>query len=376
MARFTKDCWPNTEQTYLLKAVIEEGDAAIAAWQNWTDAVDFNDIDYGSQRLIPLLYTKLMDYGIDHPKLAYYKGLYRNFWLKNQLTLKAAQDVLSELHKAEIETLLHKGIGLVLACDLKLVLRPMDDIDFIVHRQYAQRTIDLMLSLGWKTRFDYPANLDLIHAYSFHNGRGQSIDLHWYTLDTDLTSNNLEGYWQRSFPANLEGIPTRVMGATDQLIHTLVHGIRWSRFPPIRWVVDSSMLIEKSKTGVDWDHLVNLTEKLRAGLPVSQGLEYLKKEFQIAIPNHVLQSLSRIPTSRLERWEFKLSQKKRRPVLGLLAYNKKFFDYLKFHRTKFKFPGYLRYLQQMWGVKYFWQVPFVGLARVWKNTLQESVKIK
>lgn len=371
MAHFTNACWPNTEQTYLLKAVIKEGDACITAWQQWMEAVDFNDIEYGSQRLIPLLYTKLKGYGIGHPMLAYYKGLYRNFWLKNQLTLKAAKEVLIELHKAEIDTMLHKGMGLILACDIKLALRPMDDIDFIVQKQEAQSAIEIIQKLGWYTRYDYPTNLDLIHAYSFQNGKGQSIDLHWYTLDTDLTSDYLDGYWQRSFPADLEGLPIRVMGVTDQLIHTLVHGIRWSRIPAIRWVVDACMLIENSETGIDWEHFIDLAANLKVGLPASQGLQYLLETFQIPIPDHVLPTLKNIPVSRLQRWEFNLTQKKRPPVLGLLVYNKKFFDYLKFHRKKFPFPGFLRYLQQIWGVKYVWQVPFIGLIQFWKSFHKE-----
>ncbi len=374
MARFTNDCWPNTEQTYLLNAVLKDGTDSIAAWKQWMAAIDFNDIDYGSQRLIPHLYKKLEGFGIEHPMLAYYKGLYRNFWLKNQLSSKAAHVVLHELYKSDIEALLHKGMGLVLACDLKLALRPMDDIDFIVHKGDAQKAIEIIQNLGWQTRFEYPENLDLIHAYSFQNGNGQSIDLHWYTLDTDLTDTHLEGYWQRSFPAKLEGLPVRVMGVTDQLIHTLVHGIRWSRIPAIRWVVDSVMLVEKSKSGIDWDHLVDLTEKLKVSLPVSQGLDYLKEKFQIPIPDDVLQELSELPASHLQRWEFNLSQKKRPPLIGLLIYNKKFFDYLKFHRKKYPFPGYLRYLQQMWGLKKVWQVPFFGLRKIWESLQKGSTR--
>jgi len=139
------------------------------------------------------------------------------------------------------------------------------------------------------------------------------------------------------------------------------------RLYPIRWIADAIMLYEKPDTEIQWDLLIELSEKLKVSILLFQGLSYLQSEFNIPIPDYVLQSLERIPVSYMEKLEFKLSQKKRQPFLGLFTYNKKFFDYLKFHRKKFPFPGYLRYLQHMWGVKHLWQVPFVGLSRMWKE---------
>jgi len=367
MTQYPKDCWPTSEQTLLLHAALLHDKACIAVWKKWMAAIKFSDIDFGSQRLIPLLYTKLSENGIHHQMMASYKGLYRNFWVKNKLLFMTVSLVLQELNHHHIETLMLKGTGIILGCDIKLPLRPMGDIDFLVSREKVRKSTNIIAEMGWQPKQDYPSDLDLIHAYSFNNGKGQSIDLHWHSLDTDLTGLHTAGYWKRSFPSQLNEVPVRIMGLTDQLIHTCVHGIRWNRVPSIRWIADAVMLFEKSDTGIQWDLLVDLTEKLKVSIPMFQGLSYLRNEFNIKVPDFVLQALKSIPVSRMEKWEFQLSQKKRHPVFGIITYNKKFFDYLKFHRKKFPFPGYLRYLQTMWGVKYLWQVPFVGLSRIWKE---------
>jgi hypothetical protein len=304
--------------------------------------------------------------------MPYYKGLYRKFWVKNQLLLNATRIVIENLSAAGIEVLFHKGAGIILSCDLKPALRPMDDIDFIVHKEKVQQAIAILHELGWRPTFDNPEDLDLIHAYAFNNGKGQNIDLHWHSLDTDLTELHTPGYWERSFASELVGIPVRVMSPTDQLIHACVHGIRWSRIPPIRWIVDSAMLIDDSTGRIDWDHLIQHTKNLSASIPVFQGLSYLQSEFNIQIPASVLEALERIPVTRTQKWDFWLAQKKRHPVFGLLTYNKKIVDYLRFHRKNFPFPGYLRYLQRMWRVDHLWQVPFVGIAHIWQNVLGQT----
>ena len=53
--------WPTHEQELLLKAVLLQGEGSIAAWKSWADAIDFDQLDAGSQRLLPLLYRNLVN---------------------------------------------------------------------------------------------------------------------------------------------------------------------------------------------------------------------------------------------------------------------------------------------------------------------------
>ena len=60
-------CWPTPEQELLLRAALLQGEASLKAWQEWKSTLDFDHIDPGSQRLVPLLYHNLQRQGVQDP---------------------------------------------------------------------------------------------------------------------------------------------------------------------------------------------------------------------------------------------------------------------------------------------------------------------
>ncbi|MCK5686756.1 nucleotidyltransferase family protein [bacterium] len=373
MPSYSNDCWPTHEQKLLLRAVLLKGQDAIDAWEQWITIVDFNDIDYGSQRLLPLLYQNLLEHRIKASQLTRYKGVYRRFWLSNQLLFNRIKPVLAALHEAGIEILFFKGAGLVVGCGLNYALRPMDDIDFLVPGKSTLEAIKIIEELGWQPKSKSASGFHTMnHAATYHDGRGHFVDLHWHSLMRDMTGNYETGYWERSFSASLDEIPVKIMGITDQLIHICIHGIRWNWIPPIRWIADAVILIETSGTAIDWDYLVEHSEKLGVTLTMYQGLRYLKNEFDISVPDHVLRYLKSVPVSRWENWEHQLLIRKPLPVFGghILA----IINYRKYHQDQYMFPGYFRYLQERWDVASLWQVPFEGVLRMWRNVKVELFK--
>ena len=375
MPGYSTNCWPTAEQTLLLRAALLKGPAAIDAWEQWAEVVDFHELDYGSQRLLPLLYQNLIDHSIQSPLMARYKGFYRRFWMSNQLLFDRTKPVLSALHEAGIEALILKGAALVFRKNLSYGLRPMDDIDFLVREDVARQAFKIIQKLGWLPNMAPIRDFDpLVHAAPFHDEKGHSIDLHWRSLAHELVGTQETGYWERSSEAEFGGIPIRVMGATDQLIHTCIHGIHWNPVPPIRWISDSIMILRNSESAIRWDHLIDHSRMLRATLQMSQGLRYLETGFGAPIPDYVLESLESTPVSLPQRWNHDLSVRKPFPVVG--TFFLKFTRYWAYYRKQHRFPGFLRYLQNQWNVKYLWQVPIEGTLRMWRMVRIDLFKQK
>ncbi|NOY98889.1 MAG: nucleotidyltransferase family protein [Chloroflexi bacterium] len=373
MSQPANTCWPTPDQTLLLRAALLKGQRAVDAWEQWREVVDFRDIDYGSQRLLPLLYRNLLDQGVRSSLMARYKGIYRHFWLSNHFLFYHTKPVLSALHEAGIGALLFKGAGLVVAGNLDYALRPMDDIDFLVREENAQTAIDIIRKLGWQPKAEHAADFNpTAHAVMYHDGKGHYIDLHWYSLTQALTGKHEAGYWERSLDAKIDGIPVRCMGMTDQLIHTCVHGIRWNPIAPIRWIADAAVIFENKGQPVQWEHLVAHSKNLHVTLPMLQGLRYLKTEFNMPVPDYVLRSLENAPVSYQEKWHYQLSVRKNLPVFG--GFILQVVRYWAYQRKQYPFPGFLRYLQRKWGVRYLWQVPFEGVLRIWRNIRIEVFK--
>ncbi len=375
MSGYSKDCWPTAEQGLLLRAALLKGTAAIDAWEQWAETVDFDEIDYGSQRLLPLLYRNLLDHSIENPLIARYKGFYRRVWISNQLLLDRTRPVLAALHEAGIEALLLKGAALVFIETLSYGLRPMDDIDFLVREDVAQDAFTIIQELGWQPKLQPLRDFDpLDHAAPFDDGKGHSIDLHWRSLAHGLSGRQEMGDWERSFEAVFDGVPIRVMGATDQLIHTCVHGIHWNPIPPIRWIADATMILRNPESQIRWDHLIMHSKTLRVSLQMSQGLRYLETELGVPIPVNVLESLETIPVSLAENFHHELSVRKPLPVVGIFIL--KLTRYWAYYRKQHRFPGFLRYLQDQWNVRHLWQVPFEGGLRIFRKIRIDLFKQK
>ncbi len=350
-----------------MRAALLKGRDAIDGWKQWAALVDYDDIDFGSQRLLPLLYQNLLDHKVKSPQMARYKGFYRRFWMKNQFLFNRTKPVLSALHKAGVKVLLFKGAGLIVGSDSSYALRPMDDIDFIIQKEDVQTVLQVIKELGWKPTAENVADFGHFNrAVMYHDTKGHNIDLHIRSLSSDMAKKQKMGeYWQRSSDAELDAIPVKIMGITDQLIHACVHGIRWNPVPPIRWIADAVIMIRNTESTIEWDHLVTHSIELQVTLPMFHGLHYLKREFKMRIPDYVLQTLENEPVSHLVKWYYQLSVRKPFPVFYGIPFHT--VRYFAFYRKDLSFPGFIRYFQHLWRLNHLWQVPLEATLRMWRR---------
>lgn len=123
---------PTAEQLLVLHAALDPAPAAAVAWQRWRQAIEFDDVDHGSTRLLPLVYRNLGAGAFDEEVAGRLKGLYRRSWSHNQLIFKRAAGAIGVLEGAGIETLVTKGASLALLSYGDVGVRPMDDVDVLV----------------------------------------------------------------------------------------------------------------------------------------------------------------------------------------------------------------------------------------------------
>src|SRR5215471_7573890 len=101
------DIWPTPTQLLLLRACLESGAEAWAAWEEWSSTVDFDHLDQESWYLLPLLDKNLRAIGISgHPWLGRIKGCRRYIWAKNRQLLARSSQVIQELRSVVGDNLL------------------------------------------------------------------------------------------------------------------------------------------------------------------------------------------------------------------------------------------------------------------------------
>ena len=132
-------CWPAPDQVLLLRAALEQGDEALAAWRAWRQIVEFDRIDSGSQKLLPLVYANLSAMGVKDSIPGRLKGHYRLAWYKNQMLFRQVAAVLLAFEEAGLEALVLKGVALALQYYQDAGQRPMLDFDILVQPAQARR---------------------------------------------------------------------------------------------------------------------------------------------------------------------------------------------------------------------------------------------
>ena len=297
---------PTPEQQLLLDACLSDGEKAIAAWQSWRNAIDFDRIDMGSVRLLPLLAENLKRLGIDDPAFGTYRGVQRRTWARNQLLFRRAAQVVEHFRDVNIPVLALKGFVLASTCYPKMSLRPMGDFDFLVRS--ADRVIALkeLEELGWwvQGRNIRPRKLGdfaIRHscAYEDPTNSDVSLDLHWRLIWAHHSAEAEAALWQHAVVSKIGNVTCLAPCAADMLIHICAHGARWNPLPPLRWIVDAVFLLRSQR--MDWEYFCAQSARLRLNLQLSDTLEYLRTVMRALIPEEVLKKLRQGEVRSIER---------------------------------------------------------------------------
>lgn len=305
--RNKKTSFATREQELLLRATLLDGQDALAAWQAWKAMVDLEGHhDNGSYRLFPLLYKNMERNGNKDPFVTRLKGIYRQAWYKNHRLFHDMSIILRHLHDAGIRTMVLKGAALAVLCYENYAVRPMADVDVLVHPSQVLLAIDILEKEGWKPTTELTED-DLLYRHSkqLKDCSGKEFDLHWHLLSDSCWDGADTDFWDGAVSLTIGGVSTLSPNPADMLLHVIVHGVKWNPEPPIRWIADAVSLIKMVKPGIDWMRFMAQAKKHRVVLHVRKALNYLHDTYGILIPSVVLHTINNVRISPMETLEYK-----------------------------------------------------------------------
>jgi hypothetical protein len=370
MSANAKNCWPTKDQELLLRACLLSGTQGLEAWQKWRIVFENDELDKGSQNLLPLLYRNLQRQRIRDPLLARFKAEYFRTWSHNQLSFGRVAPLIAAFTESGIRTMILKGAALSVLFYEDQGLRPMADIDLLVPRDQLKQSIELLARLGWKSKYPLPqALVPFEHAGEFRDSGNQNLDLHWHVLWEGRQGLGDDDFWQTSMPIEINGVPTCSLVPADHLLHVCVHGAKWNDTPSLRWVADAMMIIRSANRGLDWNRLVAQAEKRQLTLPIRDTLEYLDTVLGANIPSRVLSDLQSARVSRLEQTFYKIrlgSNDTLRTIPVVWHWMNSLRLDCEGHLPR-RLLQFFQYLQSLWDIKRLWQVPFYLVAKPMKR---------
>lgn len=342
---------PDDNQELLLKAVLQNDGAAIESWNEWRRRISVEDLDLGSQRLLPLLLHRLRELGVDHPDLRRYRSVDKYAWLQNQQLVWQAREVLELLDAAGIPAMLLKGLAVGPLYYPDLRLRPMSDFDLLIPGPRVYEAARLLVEKGWRSPDETSLASERFrrtrHAACFRNNRGVELDLHWHVAGECCADEADELFQLAAQPLTFAGIETKTLSDTDHLFHTCIHGGRPNFVPPIRWVADSAHILRSG--GIDWTRLLDLGGSFLVVRRLQTTLNCLKSTFSLPIPDPFMARLMAIEPSAIEVIEERAS------VLPLTRRMRSSLWHYCFYRRNFRGKphdeGLARYLQDSLGTR-------------------------
>lgn len=295
--------WPSEEQLLLLKAGMLDGDEAVTAFQSWSKHIDLDAyFNYETFRLLPLVYANQLRLGVTHPLMGRLKGVYRKAWSENQQRFYKMRPTLALLKEGGVDLLMLKGVPMALNYYRNLALRPMSDFDVAVRPEQLSLALSLLKKEGWPFhRTPNDDDLRYFHSLSCVNVEQMELDLHYHILIEKPCADSDLFFWSSAQRLDYQGLETLQLSPTAQLMHTILHGIRWNVETPVRWIPDALMIIRERGNEIDWEQLITFAETQHILFRLNLGLNYLMQHFGLVLPNTVITRLQNYHPDLRER---------------------------------------------------------------------------
>lgn len=258
------------EETALLRAAAQRDRIeAESAWATYRGLVAEGSETLRARRLLPAVARHLAALG--SPRDPYLVRAYAESFGANARLLRAAGHALRALHEADIPAIVLKGTALLLIHYRDKGARPMSDVDILVPEARVTAALDVLEAAGWRGDPGRAWLRTEMHAGVLTDAAGASLDLHRHALYEARYPEADQTFFQASTPVEAGGAPARAMAADDQLIHTLVHGLRWSIAPSSIWILDAITIVRNRV--IDPQRLCDRAAALGLNVAVRRGLE-------------------------------------------------------------------------------------------------------
>ena len=369
-------CWLTREQKLLLRACLLQGEDVIKAWQEWITIVNIEDLDSDSNCLLPLLYRNLSAHQINHPEMARLRGIYRSKWYKNQLLIQKITNILNYLQAANIETILLKDVAINLQYYPHIALRSIYNFDLLIRTKNASKTIDLLNKLGWEYSDNLPIRTVVGNAAILKDKSGCRLSIH-YPVDLDAIQQNTEhNFWEEACINKVGEMSTYLLNPTNQLLQVCLQALSFGQVSTAVWVADAIMILNSSGDKIDWNQLINQAKKRQIVLPVKKTLPLLHEILDTPFPEAILQEIEQLPISKLEQREYQIINHKPYPFID--TFLSRYYLYSRLvnnSNVQLNLIEFTRYLQAVWGLPSFWQVPFQVVIKAIRKAKTDIFKI-
>jgi hypothetical protein len=222
-------------------------------------------------------------------------------WIRNRRLRGQLARIIQSLGAHGIEVMPVKGVVLAERCYGELALRPMADLDFVVHRVDVPAIGRILVELGYQGLFseDDPLGFNglVYHTVAYYGGDNELIELHWELarLPAYLPRMRAVDLWRRARPIQIAGHRVPMLAPADELRYLCFHYAAQHRKrlqqDRLIWLVDIAELVNLLPPEWDWPAFVDETKTLGLATPVAVTLERAQSLLGLRLPSCILPDL-------------------------------------------------------------------------------------
>lgn len=239
----------------------------------------------------PILYKIIEEQGAfeipsvirDHFKAAYLLNHFRNETFLNDL-----KDLLGLFQKENIPIVLLKGAALLTTLYKDPTLRPMDDLDLLVHEENLEKANHLFITAGYPLtgREYWPWWRKFGGARSYLRD-GVLVELHWNLGGPDFPLSSAEVF-ARARKIVVSGAQALTLSPEDFLLYHLYHAVYHHAVLKLIWLMDIAKITTLWKEEIKWERFWEKAKALNLAPGVGLGLREAKEVLGAYVPQEIL----------------------------------------------------------------------------------------
>lgn len=274
------------------------------------------------ERLGPLLYSILRDRNI---LPGWYevelREIYIRYGLHNARILQSLKYIIKDFSNADLPLIVLKGAALAETVYDNIAVRPMVDVDVLVHRGDVDRSLIILDKLGYQfvdaethpgMIAEYENEL-LLHKLGDFN---IALELHWSLLDSPhyQVKIDMDWFWQSAETAHFSGTPGHILGVEALLLHLCSHITLHHGGEGLLWLHDVAEVLFRYHDKIDWEALLNKAKTYDLVLSMQYVINRVNSDWNMKLSVEILDKLNSLQPSDRERQVVNWLRATNRPV--------------------------------------------------------------
>ncbi len=250
----------------------------------------------------PLIYRGLLqlDHHLDAVKTwvteavwVEWEQLYRHNIARNRRLYRIVGEIWGAFGRDEIQAIALKDLTLAHTVFSDIGLRPIGDLDILIHQQDYERAQNCLTRLGFRPLLDVDNPYSNKYTWGVHFHRAVDnvwIDLQWniMQLEWDVCGErnfnfDLDALWSGAKSIPIDDYQVLAPCTEDMLFHLCMH-LEGHYYAELILFCDIAELIQAHNNTLNWDYFISLVKKYRVESSIYYVLLLTQQLFNFVLP--------------------------------------------------------------------------------------------